>query len=223
MSCEYGIIKTESFVAVESPLTCPIQLQIHDIMSPIPLITQQVQTVVSEVADLSSLTDNQLLVIGCSTSEIMGKPIGKGGSEAIAAAVYKGIETVRQQRGFQVAFQCCEHLNRALLVERATQRRFALEEVTVVPIPSAGGAMAAFAYRQWRDPVVVETIVADAGIDIGSTLIGMHLRQVAVPIRPSVRTIGEAHVTAAKTRPKLIGGIRAVYQLESDDSIVREA
>ncbi|MEE4375922.1 MAG: TIGR01440 family protein [Candidatus Competibacteraceae bacterium] len=192
-------------------------------MSSVPLITQQVQAVVAEVAELSGLTNNQLLVIGCSTSEIMGKPIGKGGSEAIAAAVYQGIETTQQQYGFAVAFQCCEHLNRALVVERATQRRFTLEEVTVVPIPSAGGAMAAFAYRQWLEPVVVETIIADAGVDIGNTLIGMHLRRVAVPIRPSVRTIGEAHVTAAKTRPKLIGGMRAVYQLDSNDSVAREA
>ncbi|NJN45758.1 MAG: TIGR01440 family protein [Candidatus Competibacteraceae bacterium] len=194
-----------------------------DVMSSIPLITQQVQTVVAEVAELSGLTDNQLLVIGCSTSEIMGKSIGKGGSEAIAAAVYQGIDAAQQRYGFDVAFQCCEHLNRALVVKRATQRRFALEEVTVVPTSQAGGAMAAFVYKQWCEPMVVETIVADAGIDIGDTLIGMHLRRVAVPIRPSVRTVGEAHVTAAKTRPKLIGGVRAVYHLDRNDAVGREA
>jgi uncharacterized protein (TIGR01440 family) len=192
-------------------------------MNEVSLIARQVQTVVTEVAEIAGLTDGKLLVIGCSTSEIGGKPIGKGGSEVIAAALYQGIEAAHKQYGFSVAFQCCEHLNRALVVERATQRRFALEEVTVVPIPHAGGAMATHAYRQLREPVVVETIVADAGIDIGDTFIGMHLRRVAVPIRPSVRTIGKAHVTAARTRPKLIGGARAVYQFDGHDPLAQEA
>lgn len=110
-----------------------------------------------------------------------------------------------------MAFQCCEHLNRALVVEKELAIRERLEEVSVVPVPQAGGAMAAFAYRHLQDPTVVEFIKADAGIDIGDTFIGMHLKHVAVPVRVSVKTLGEAHVTLAKTRPKLIGGPRAVY------------
>ncbi|MCP5425203.1 MAG: TIGR01440 family protein [Gammaproteobacteria bacterium] len=177
------------------------------------LIVRQMETVVAEVAEIAQLGEGSLLVIGCSTSEIMGKPIGKAGDMDIADALYRGIETVRRQFGFSLAFQCCEHLNRALVVERATQRYRALQEVSVVPVPGAGGAMAAYAYRQLHDPVVVETLQADAGIDIGDTLIGMQVRPVAVPIRPSIRTLGAAHVNAARSRPKLIGGARAVYML----------
>jgi uncharacterized protein (TIGR01440 family) len=180
----------------------------------VSLIAQQMQTVVAEVAEIARLTEGRLLVIGCSTSEIMGKPIGKAGDTDIAATLYQGIAAVQRHLQFSLAFQCCEHLNRALVVERATQRRWGLEEVTVVPVPGAGGALAAYAYRQLRDPVVVETVRADAGIDIGDTLIGMQVRPVAVPIRPSIRTLGAAHVNAARSRPKLIGGPRAVYRLD---------
>jgi uncharacterized protein (TIGR01440 family) len=175
-------------------------------------LEQQVQTIVTEVTEIAKLSVNKLLLIGCSTSEILGKPIGKASSEEVAAAVYKGISEVQKQHGFSIAFQCCEHLNRAVVIERETQNRLGLEEVTVIPAPGAGGAMANFAYQQFSDPVVVEHIRADAGIDIGDTLIGMHLREVAVPFRPSLRLVGEAHVTAARTRPKLIGGARAAYQ-----------
>lgn len=174
-------------------------------------IERQVSALVSEVAELAELRPGQILVIGCSTSEVLGKQIGKAGSREVAAAIFRGIAAVQEQRGFALAFQCCEHLNRALVVERETQERYGLDEVTVVPVPQAGGSMAAHAYAHMADPVVVEHVRAHAGIDIGDTLIGMHLRHVAVPIRPSCRTVGDAHVTAARTRPKLIGGARAVY------------
>lgn len=175
-------------------------------------IEQQIKTIVSEVRELAELTAGKILVIGCSTSEVLGKHIGKAGSQEVAAALYGGIRDVQQEHGFALAFQCCEHLNRALVVEQETMERFGLEEVTVVPVPAAGGSMAAYAYTQFASPVVVERISAHAGIDIGDTFIGMHLRHVAVPVRPSLRQVGEAHVTAARTRPKLIGGARAVYE-----------
>jgi uncharacterized protein (TIGR01440 family) len=176
------------------------------------LIEQQVREVVSDVQQMAGLKSGDILVVGCSTSEVLGKQIGKAGSGEVAAAIYRGIRQVQQEHGFFLAFQCCEHLNRALVVERETLDRYGLEEVTVVPVPNAGGSMAAYAYTQFSSPVVVEHIRAHAGIDIGDTLIGMHLRHVAVPIRPRLRQIGEAHVTAARTRPKLIGGARAVYE-----------
>ncbi len=178
------------------------------------LITQQIQTVAQEVAEMAQLGKDKLLVVGCSTSEVVGKRIGKGGSEDAAVALYEGLEAVRQRYGFAIAWQCCEHLNRALVIDRNTQESLHIDEVTVVPVPSAGGSMAAYVYRQLPDPVVVEQIRADAGIDIGDTLIGMHLKPVAVPLRPHLRQIGAAHITAARTRPKLIGGARAVYQIE---------
>jgi uncharacterized protein (TIGR01440 family) len=164
------------------------------------------------------LSDRHLLVVGVSTSEVIGRRIGTSGSEEVAEAIYDGLARVQEKRGFHLAFQCCEHLNRALVVSRAAMERFGLEEVSAIPIPKAGGAMAAHAYRRMEDPVLVERVVADAGIDIGDTLIGMHLRPVAVPVRPSVRQIGQAHVTMAKTRPKLIGGARAVYTPEDAEA-----
>ncbi|MGD8190361.1 TIGR01440 family protein [Brevibacillus ginsengisoli] len=176
-------------------------------------IQQQAETILKEVADQAALSQGKLVVIGCSTSEVLGKHIGRAGSSEVAVALFNGLNEVATKRGFALAFQCCEHLNRALVMERSTMEQLRLEEVSVVPIPSAGGSMAAYAYRQLAAPVVVEAVKADAGIDIGDTFIGMHLKHVAVPIRPSLRAIGEAHVTAAYSRPKLIGGARAVYEV----------
>lgn len=164
------------------------------------------------------LSDRHLLVIGVSTSEVIGRRIGTSGSAKVAEALYDGLSHVREKRGFHLAFQCCEHLNRALVVSRAALKRFGLEEVLAIPIPKAGGAMAAHAYRRMKDPVLVERVAADAGIDVGDTLIGMHLRPVAVPVRSPIRQIGQAHVTMAKTRPKLIGGARAVYTPEDAET-----
>ncbi|WP_127534261.1 TIGR01440 family protein [Paenibacillus kobensis] len=176
---------------------------------------QAVRTVVSELAAAGGLKRGQLVVIGCSTSEVLGQRIGTSGTTAAAAAIYGGIESVRREVGFYPVFQCCEHLNRALVLEREAAEKYGFEEVSAVPVPKAGGSMAAFAYRALGDAVLVESVRAHAGIDIGDTFIGMHLRPVAVPVRPSVREIGQAHVTMAVTRPKLIGGERAVYKLEA--------
>jgi len=181
-------------------------------------ISNQVEKVVRETAEAGKLTAGQLLVIGTSTSEVIGRRIGTSGTLDIAEAIFNGIEAVRRKIGFWTAYQCCEHLNRALVVEREAMLKYRLEEVSAVPVPKAGGSMAAYAYRHLREPCLVETIQAHAGIDIGETLIGMHLRRVAVPFRPSIRYIGEARVTAAITRPKLIGGERAVYRLEADET-----
>jgi uncharacterized protein (TIGR01440 family) len=172
----------------------------------------QLKTVVSDLLAATTLNQQHILVIGTSTSEVVGQKIGTAGSEKVAEVIYRVVAEARQKYGFHLAFQCCEHLNRALVIERATAEKFRLEEVSVVPVRKAGGSMATHAFGQMIDPVVVETIQAHAGIDIGETLIGMHLKPVAVPVRPSIRQIGNARVTMAKTRPKLIGGARAVYE-----------
>ena len=175
--------------------------------------SQDVYTIAAEVAEAGKLQPGQLLVVGVSTSEVIGQRIGTSGTAEVAAAIYAGLHRWREASGCDVVFQCCEHLNRALVMERTAAERYRLEPVAVVPVPQAGGAMAAYAYQQMKDPVIVEHIAAHAGIDIGETLIGMHLRSVAVPFRPTLRHLGNARVNAAYTRPKLIGGARAVYIL----------
>jgi len=182
-------------------------------------IGQQVAEILEELCATAKFGPGHLLVVGASTSEVTGQRIGTAGAEEVAADLYAGIEQVRGKYGFDVAFQCCEHLNRALVVERAVLDRLRLTEVSAVPVRKAGGSMAAFAYRQLQAPCLVESIEGHGGIDIGETLIGMHLRRVAIPFRSTRRYVGEARVTAAWTRPKLIGGERAVYQLpEATDS-----
>ena len=175
-------------------------------------ITMQVRTVVKELLDQANLKPGSLFVIGCSSSEMVGQRIGKGSSMDAAQAAFRGIYPILQERGIELAVQCCEHLNRALIMERATAERKGYEIVNVMPQPHAGGSFAVTAWNAFEDPVAVETIQADAGIDIGGTLIGMHLRRVAVPVRTSLNHIGEAIVLSARTRPKYIGGPRAVYQ-----------
>jgi uncharacterized protein (TIGR01440 family) len=174
-------------------------------------ISHAVETIAGELSVRAQLNAKRIVVIGTSTSEVAGQQIGSSGSEEVAAAIFEGLLDAQHTFGFQLAFQCCEHLNRALVVKRETAERFNLQEVTAIPVRKAGGAMASYAFRTWPDAVLVEAIQAHAGIDIGDTLIGMHLKSVVVPYRPSVRKIGSAHVNAAFTRPKLIGGQRAVY------------
>lgn len=175
-------------------------------------ITKQAQTVVSELLDQAKLKPGSLFVVGCSSSEIVGKHIGKGSSMEAAQAAFHGIYPILQQHGIHLVAQCCEHLNRALIMERSAAESMGYEIVNVMPQPHAGGSFAVTAWNAFDDPVAVETIQADAGIDIGGTLIGMHIRRVAVPVRTSLDHIGEAIVLCARTRPKYIGGPRAVYQ-----------
>lgn len=179
-------------------------------------ISRQVEQIVRETAEAGNIRPGQLLVIGTSTSEVLGERIGTAGALEIAAAIYEGVQAARADLGFIPAYQCCEHLNRSLVIEREAMLQYGLDEVSAVPVPQAGGSMAAHAYRSFHEPCLVESVRAHAGIDIGETLIGMHLRPVVVPFRPSIRHLGEARVTAAFTRPKLIGGERAVYRLPED-------
>ena len=176
------------------------------------MIEQQARTAVTELLEQDGLRPGQLLVIGCSSSEMVGRHIGHGSSMEAAQAAFRGIWPVLQEKGIRLAVQCCEHLNRALIMERSTAEAFGFEIVWVKPQPHAGGSFAVTAWNTFTDPVAVETVVADAGLDIGGTLIGMHLRRVAVPVRLSLDKIGEAHILCARTRPKFIGGPRAVYQ-----------
>lgn len=172
----------------------------------------QARSVIMELAEKAKLKPGSLVVVGCSTSEIIGSKIGTNSSPDTAKTVFTALYDYARERGFHLAFQCCEHLNRAIIVEREAVP-FA-EAVNVVPQPKAGGSMATQAYAHFQDPIAVERIQADAGIDIGLTLIGMHLKSVAVPLRLQNNKIGEALVVAARTRPKFIGGVRAVYDEE---------
>ncbi len=171
----------------------------------------QLQQILEDFRKQVTLSEEEIVVIGCSTSEVMGEKIGTAGTFEVAEMIFNEFKALQESTGVRLAFQCCEHLNRALIVEKETAQKRNLEIVSVIPARTAGGAMATYAYSQFSKPVVVEFIKADAGIDIGDTFIGMHLKHVAVPIRSSVKALGHAHVTLAKTRPKLIGGERAVY------------
>lgn len=175
-------------------------------------ITQQARAVVTDLLAQAKLKPGSLLVIGCSSSEMVGQRIGKGSSMEAAQAAFQGIYPVLQEQGIQLAVQCCEHLNRALIMEQEAAEARGYEIVNVMPQPHAGGSFAVTAWKHFSHPVAVEAITADAGMDIGGTLIGMHLRRVAVPVRTEVKQIGQAMVLCARTRPKYIGGPRAVYQ-----------
>lgn len=172
-------------------------------------VQEQIVQAVTELCDVAKLQPGNILVVGCSTSEVRGSKIGTDSAPATGEELVEAILSVLEPRGIFLAAQCCEHLNRCLILERAAAP--GLEPVNVVPQPKAGGSFATAAYRRFRDPVAVEHIRAQAGMDIGGTLIGMHLREVAVPVRLSLKAIGQAPLTAARTRPKFVGGVRAVY------------
>ncbi len=178
-------------------------------------IEKQAADAVRELVEVSKISRGCVLAVGCSSSEICGGTIGHQSSPDAAEAVLRGILSVTSERGIYIAAQCCEHLNRAIVVEREACRTAiecgVLSPVNVVPQPKAGGSFATAAYKSFVQPVVLEGIRADAGIDIGGTLIGMHIRAVAVPVRLSVKSVGEAPVIAARSRAKFIGGCRAVY------------
>ena len=176
-------------------------------------IKQQVRQVLIELDEQAGLQSGDLLVIGCSTSEILGKKIGTASSTEAAEALVEEVLMFCRSRAVNPAFQSCEHLNRALVIERTAARDHDLEEVTVIPHPGAGGAMATQAMKVLKEPVVVEDLSSrgKAGIDIGNTLIGMHLRPVVVPVRIATTSVGMAPVVCARSRPKLIGGKRAFY------------
>lgn len=171
---------------------------------------RQARQAVQELLEQAHLQAGDILVVGCSSSEILGGTIGKASSVDAAHAVLEGILPVLQEKGIYLAAQCCEHLNRALIIEKAAVSK--ADIVAVVPYPKAGGSFATAAYEAFEQPVAVERIAADAGMDIGDTLIGMHLHPVAVPVRTKTDRIGCARVVCARTRPKYIGGSRAHYE-----------
>lgn len=175
-------------------------------------IKSETESVVGELLAAAKLKKGDILVVGCSSSEILGEHIGKCSSPEAAKAVLDAVLPTLREKGIWLAAQCCEHLNRAVIVERACAERYGFEVVNVKPQPKAGGSFASAAYASFEEPVALETVKASAGIDIGGTLIGMHLKVVAVPVRTTVRMIGKANVVCARTRPKYIGGPRAVYE-----------
>ncbi len=176
------------------------------------LIKQQAKNAVTELLSVAELNKGDILVVGCSSSEIVGETIGHGSSIEAAEAVFEAIYPVLKEQGIYLAAQCCEHLNRAIVIERECAKAYGLDEVCVVPQPKAGGSFATVAWAHFAASVAVEEIHAQAGLDIGGTLIGMHLRRVAVPVRLKERCIGDAILLAARTRPKYIGGSRAKYE-----------
>ena len=175
-------------------------------------IYEQTKAVIEELGQKANLKPGNIVVVGCSTSEVLGAKIGTNSNPDTAKEIFDALHDYARENSIFLAVQCCEHLNRAIIVERAAVP-FG-EIVNVVPQPKAGGSLATKAYAGFQDPVAVETIKADAGIDIGLTLIGMHLKQVAVPVRLENNRIGEALIVAARTRPKFIGGSRAIYSDE---------
>ncbi len=175
---------------------------------------EEAKQIIDEFMQKAELKKGDVLVIGCSSSEIVGSEIGKGSSLEAAQAVFSVIYPALKEKGIFLACQCCEHLNRAIITEKEVAEKKNLEIVNVVPQPKAGGSFATTAYETFDEPVALEHIKADAGIDIGDTLIGMHLKDVAVPLRLSQRKIGQANVVCARTRAKFIGGERAHYNEE---------
>ena len=174
-------------------------------------IKSNARIAINELIEKSGIRAGEILVIGCSSSEMVGGIIGKSSAPEAAEALLDAIYPIIKEKNIYLAAQCCEHLNRALIIERECAEKYSLEEVCVVPQPKAGGSFATAVYNRMNEPVAVESIKAHAGLDIGSTLIGMHLKSVAVPLRLSVNTIGEAFIVCARTRPKFIGGERAKY------------
>ena len=175
------------------------------------IIAEEAYSAAREILEKAKPEAGELFVVGCSTSEVGGASIGTYSSPELAEVVFGGIYQATQEAGVYLAAQCCEHLNRALILEKEAAVKYGYPMVNVVPQPKAGGSFATAVWKRMKDPVPVEHVRASAGLDIGCTLIGMHLKEVAVPLRLAVKQIGEAPVSAARTRPKLIGGVRAVY------------
>ena len=183
-------------------------------MTDLQLIEEQSRNAAEEICAASKIRAGQIFVVGCSSSEILGERIGTATDMAAAQAVYTGISSVLSGKGIYLAGQCCEHLNRALVVEEEVLEKYGFEQVNAIPRPNhAGGAFATVCYQRMEHPVLTESIhmQAAAGIDIGGTMIGMHIHPTVVPLRISLRKIGEAPIICARRRPRYIGGARAVY------------
>lgn len=174
-------------------------------------LTAQARRATEELLEAAHLETGDIFVVGCSSSEIRGGRIGHDSSMEVAAAVLAGVLPPLQEQGVYLAAQCCEHLNRSIVIEREAAKKYGCQIVAAIPQPHAGGSWATNCWRTFKDPVLVEEVKAAAGMDIGGTQIGMHLRRVAVPVRLSMDHIGEAILLCARTRPPFIGGSRAVY------------
>ncbi|MFR4112405.1 MAG: TIGR01440 family protein [Gemmiger sp.] len=174
-------------------------------------LTAQARKATEELLEAAHLETGDIFVVGCSSSEIRGGRIGHDSSMEVAAAVLAGVLPPLQEQGVYLAAQCCEHLNRSIVIEREVAKQYGCQIVAAIPQPHAGGSWATNCWRTFKEPVLVEEVKAAAGMDIGGTLIGMHLRRVAVPVRLSMDHIGEAILLCARTRPPFIGGSRAVY------------
>lgn len=181
-------------------------------MEEMSILYQQTRQAVQELLEQARPAAGQLVVIGCSTSEVLGSRIGSASSVEAARWIYAAAAEVIAAKGCYLAAQCCEHLNRALIIEEEAAQKYGYEPVCVVPQPKAGGSFATEAWKNMKHPVAVEHIRAACGLDIGGTLIGMHLKEVAVPVRLTVDQIGAARILCARTRPKYIGGARAKYE-----------
>lgn len=198
----YIILYVEKLKKFESEKEIEMNISIYD----------ETKAVISELCGEAKLKKGDIVVVGCSTSEVVGSRIGTNSNFDVAGEIFKALNDYTKSKGIYLAIQCCEHLNRAIITERDAVPFSEL--VNVVPQPKAGGSLATQAYHGFTNPVAVEEIKADAGLDIGLTLIGMHLKKVAVPLRLINNKIGEATVVAARTRPRFIGGIRAIYDEE---------
>ncbi len=172
-------------------------------------IQKQCELATSELVELAKLKKGDIVIVGCSTSEVVGSKIGTNSNFDAATDIFNGITSILNPLGIKLAVQCCEHLNRAIVIERDALPN--AEQVNAVPQKKAGGSLATMAYNSFNDPILIEEIKADAGMDIGDTLIGMHLKKVAVPVRLSIKKIGDANIVCARVRPKFVGGSRAVY------------
>lgn len=180
------------------------------------LAEQQLQQGVNEFLNQAEFVPDSLIVLGASTSEVQGQTIGKDSSIAVGQMIVTVIFQAIKEHNLQLAIQGCEHINRSLLMERSEADKRGFEQVTVVPALHAGGATQVVAYEQFDDPVEVEHLVAAGGIDLGDTSIGMHVKFVQIPVRTSIKEVGFAHITYLRSRPKLVGGMRAQYEWHSD-------
>lgn len=174
-------------------------------------ICENAKKAINELCDTAKLNEGSIVVIGCSTSEVLGEKIGTHSAAELGVALFNAINDELSKKGIFLAAQCCEHTNRAIIIEKGCCDKYNLEQVNLIPQPKAGGSFGTAAYNGFNNAVAVDKISADAGIDIGGTLIGMHLKQVAVPVRLSIKNIGEAPIICARTRPRFVGGARATY------------
>lgn len=175
-------------------------------------IVADVEKSIRELITTAEPKANSIFILGGSSSEIQGKEIGSATDVDLGEKIIKKVIATLKEYNLYLAVQACEHTNRALVIERECQKKYLFSEVNVIPHRSAGGAFAAAAFKEFSHPVTVEKMEADLGLDIGDALIGMHLKNVVVPVRLSLKKIGKAHLTAARTRLKLVGGERAKYR-----------